>query len=84
MEKDSLQKVVCDNCGHVNSVKSGTDMLIACVECSDEFVWNRGEQQYYFDHGLNMPMRCQVCRVKRRQRLEELKNNELTLESENQ
>lgn len=43
------------------------DKKLTCKECSGEFVWSAGEQQFYADKGLqNPPGRCQDCRKQRR------------------
>ncbi len=39
------------------------DKTLNCKECSKEFVWSAGEQQFYADKGLqNPPGRCPECR----------------------
>lgn len=39
------------------------DKNLTCKDCSKEFVWSAGEQQFYADKGLqNPPGRCQDCR----------------------
>lgn len=39
------------------------DKTLTCRDCSKEFVWTAGEQQFYADKGLqNPPSRCKECR----------------------
>jgi CxxC-x17-CxxC domain-containing protein len=43
------------------------DKKLTCKECSKEFIWSAGEQQFYADKGLqNPPSRCPECRKKRK------------------
>jgi hypothetical protein len=37
-------------------------MLLRCVECGQEFVWEAGEQDYYRMRGFAQPKRCPLCR----------------------
>ena len=43
------------------------DKKLTCKECSKEFIWSTGEQQFYADKGLqNPPGRCPDCRKQRK------------------
>jgi len=39
-----------------------SDQIIKCVDCSQDFVWTKGEQEFYQEKGLKDPTRCPVCR----------------------
>jgi CxxC-x17-CxxC domain-containing protein len=42
------------------------DRTLRCVECSREFVFTAGEQQFYAQKGFkNEPKRCKNCKGKR-------------------
>ncbi len=44
------------------------DKTLSCVECSREFTFTAGEQEFYLSRGLvNEPRRCPECRATRRQ-----------------
>lgn len=46
------------------------DRTIACVDCSDDFVWTAGEQVFFHDKGLkNEPKRCKPCKLAKNERL---------------
>ena len=40
--------------------------MIACCECSKQFLFTGGEQQYYEKHHLSSPKRCARCRENRK------------------
>jgi len=43
------------------------DKTLQCRECSVNFVWTAGEQEFYAQKGLvNIPSRCPDCRKARR------------------
>ena len=45
------------------------DETLICEDCSAEFVFTAGEQEFYAEKGLvNKPKRCQNCRAARRQK----------------
>ena len=45
------------------------DKNLVCEECSKEFVFSAGEQEFYAQKGLvNIPKRCPECRKARRQK----------------
>jgi CxxC-x17-CxxC domain-containing protein len=41
---------------------SGSDLLLTCSDCGQEFVFTAGEQQFYQEHGYSSPRRCKPCR----------------------
>jgi CxxC-x17-CxxC domain-containing protein len=42
------------------------DRILRCVDCSAEFVWTAGEQQFFADKNFkNEPKRCKNCKGKR-------------------
>jgi Probable zinc-ribbon domain len=48
------------------------DRYLKCVECTAEFIFTVGEQEYFANHGLtNEPKRCPECRARRKQRRRE-------------
>ena len=45
------------------------DRILRCVDCSAEFVWTAGEQQFFADKNFkNEPKRCKACKGKRTSR----------------
>ena len=43
------------------------DRTIVCGDCSEEFVFDADEQQFYSDKGFeNDPKRCKPCRQKKK------------------
>lgn len=46
------------------------DRTLICRDCSEEFTFSAGEQEFYMQRGLlNDPQRCAMCRAaKRRER----------------
>jgi CxxC-x17-CxxC domain-containing protein len=43
------------------------DKTLRCRDCSQEFIFTTGEQEFYASHGLqNDPSRCPQCRSERR------------------
>jgi CxxC-x17-CxxC domain-containing protein len=43
------------------------DRTLQCRECSTNFIWTAGEQEFYAQKGLvNIPSRCPDCRRARR------------------
>lgn len=53
MEKEKVDKVF-------------RDKVLVCQDCKKEFVFEAGEQSYYFRHGLAVPRRCPGCRFLRK------------------
>lgn len=46
------------------------DASIRCIDCSNDFVWTSGEQQFFRDKGLqNPPKRCKECKQAKNERL---------------
>lgn len=46
------------------------DLTINCIDCSGDFVWSSGEQQFFYDKGLkNPPKRCKSCKQAKNERL---------------
>ncbi len=41
---------------------SGSDLLLTCSDCGQEFVFTAGEQQFYQERGYSAPRRCKPCR----------------------
>ena len=42
------------------------DRILKCVDCSTEFIWTAGEQQFFADKNFkNEPKRCKACKSKR-------------------
>jgi CxxC-x17-CxxC domain-containing protein len=40
------------------------DKVLTCRDCSQEFVWTSGEQEFYASKNLeNAPSRCPTCRA---------------------
>ncbi len=49
--------------------KSGAgDLMLTCVECRKQFVFEAGEQKFFKQRGLSSPKRCGNCRGKKRRR----------------
>ena len=45
------------------------DRILRCVDCSNEFIWTAGEQQFFADKNFkNEPKRCKACKAKRASR----------------
>ena len=43
------------------------DKTLTCNNCSQQFIWSAGEQEFYQQRGLqNPPGRCKDCRAARR------------------
>jgi hypothetical protein len=42
------------------------DKTIVCKDCSTEFVWSAGEQEFYEANNLAEPRRCKQCRKARK------------------
>lgn len=41
------------------------DVMLECWDCGNSFIFNRGEQKYYQQHGFQPPNRCETCRIKK-------------------
>lgn len=44
-----------------------TDKTLQCSECSQNFVWTAGEQDFFQRRGFQQPKRCKECRTKKQQ-----------------
>ncbi|SMB83299.1 CxxC-x17-CxxC domain-containing protein [Desulfonispora thiosulfatigenes DSM 11270] len=54
------------------------DRTIACKECSEDFVFTAGEQEFYAEKGFeNEPQRCPDCRKARKQRVNNRREKEM-------
>ncbi len=50
------------------------DKTIVCKDCGKEFVFTVGEQEFYAEKGFqNEPVRCKECRIARKQKRREEK-----------
>jgi len=55
------------------------DLPIHCMDCTDEFIWTAGEQQFFHDKNLlNPPKRCKKCKKAKTQRLEAIELSKAT------
>jgi CxxC-x17-CxxC domain-containing protein len=44
------------------------DRILKCIDCSTEFVFTAGEQQFFHDKNFkNEPKRCKTCKTKRQE-----------------
>ena len=43
-----------------------TDKTITCPDCGEGFLWDVGQQRFYFAKCLMEPRRCPKCRILRR------------------
>lgn len=39
------------------------DKVIKCSDCSQDFAFTAGEQEFYSEKGLKDPVRCPICRA---------------------
>lgn len=42
------------------------DITLKCQDCGHDFVFSRGEQEFYFSKALSTPKRCPDCRRQRK------------------
>ncbi|MHB8507731.1 MAG: CxxC-x17-CxxC domain-containing protein [Candidatus Dormibacteria bacterium] len=43
------------------------DQTLRCRDCSADFIWTTGEQEFFQQKGLmNQPQRCSSCRAQKR------------------
>ncbi len=55
------------------------DVLIPCIDCTDDFIWTAGEQIFFRDkHLQNPPKRCKECKKAKNRRLEAIELTRLT------
>lgn len=53
-------------------MSSNRDQARTCVDCSREFVWAAGEQEFFHRQGFaDPPKRCKDCRRARKARQED-------------
>ena len=45
---------------------TGTDKVLTCVDCSQQFTFTASEQQFYTDRQFSEPRRCASCRAIRK------------------
>ena len=41
-----------------------SDLTLTCKDCTNEFVFTEGEQEFYRQKGLKAPTFCLICRAK--------------------
>jgi len=41
---------------------SGSDLVLTCSDCGQEFTFTAGEQQFFQERGYSSPRRCKPCR----------------------
>ena len=44
------------------------DKILTCSDCSKEFTFTAGEQEFYSEKGFQEPKRCNECRQARKQK----------------
>lgn len=44
------------------------DQTLTCCDCSQQFPFTQGEQDFYQDKGLTPPRRCKDCRAAKKAR----------------
>jgi len=42
-----------------------TDKALTCISCSLDFIFTKGEQDFFFKKNLDIPKRCPECRKKK-------------------
>ena len=42
------------------------DKVYICGDCNQPFIFEKGEQKYYWIHDLDIPKRCHKCRLARK------------------
>lgn len=45
---------------------TGTDKVLTCADCSQQFTFTASEQQFYADRQFSEPRRCASCRAIRK------------------
>ena len=50
----------------VEDYNSRLDEVFVCKECKEPFILTHGEQNWYTERGLHIPLRCHACRKKKR------------------
>lgn len=60
----------------VFNMEERKDKTIICKDCGKEFVFTVGEQEFYAEKGFqNEPVRCKECRVARKERRNQERQN---------
>ena len=57
---------VNDTHANGNMEQTVQDRTLECVDCGNDFVFTRGEQDFYTERGLRDPKRCKPCRAAKR------------------
>ena len=79
MPRSDLDQMLAPSLQHGGNGTGYQDMLIACIDCSDEFIWTAGEQQFFHDKELlNPPKRCKQCKKAKTRRLEAIELSKVT------
>lgn len=53
-----------------NNKEKFADIAIVCIDCRNDFIWTAGEQQFFYDKGLqNPPKRCKPCKQAKNERI---------------
>ena len=56
-----------------------TDQSIRCMDCTENFIWSAGEQQFFYDKSLqNPPKRCKECKRAKNHRIAAVAKSRLT------
>ncbi|RZN14186.1 MAG: cytochrome C551 [Methanosarcinales archaeon] len=42
------------------------DKTLTCQDCSEEFIFTAGEQEFFEEKGFDEPKRCKECRDKKK------------------
>ena len=42
------------------------DKFLICADCGEKFLFDAGEQAFFWSKGLSEPRRCKPCRQKRK------------------
>ena len=50
---------------NTNSLKVENKSLL-CADCGEKFLFDAGEQAFFWSKGLSEPRRCKPCRQKRK------------------
>jgi DNA-directed RNA polymerase subunit RPC12/RpoP len=45
------------------------DVVFTCKDCGQQFIWERGEQEFFNSKSLSPPLRCRPCRRRRKDTL---------------
>jgi CxxC-x17-CxxC domain-containing protein len=79
MQDRDLEDTLHTSANGNGSTSQYEDTPIACMDCSDEFIWTAGEQQFFHDKQLlNPPKRCKKCKKAKTRRLEAIELSKVT------